>query len=134
MKLLIAILLTIGFISPVLAENCTKSRDYILDGLAGDLPKPPKTYQDLFKVCIETLEFPNVQDAYILKDGAIAIRPKRNTVLATAETLFQFCRQFPSRTARFLTLREQRMQPTVGLLVMMSSGGATPCRSIHSPS
>ena len=75
MKWLIAILLTIVCIDPVLAENCTRSRDYILDGLAGDLPKPPKTYQDLFKACIETLGLPNVKDAYILKDGAIAISP-----------------------------------------------------------
>lgn len=134
MKWLIAILLTIVCIDPVLAENCTRSRDYILDGLAGDLPKPPKTYQDLFKACIETLGLPNVKDAYILKDGAIAISPKRNTVLATAETLARFCRQFPWRTARFLTLREQQMRPTIGLLVMTSSAGATPCQSIRSPS
>lgn len=134
MKWLIALFLTIGFIGSVLAESCTKSRDYILDGLAGDLPKPPKTYQDLFKTCIETLNLPNVKDASILKDGAIAISTKRNTVLATAETLSQFCRRFPWRTARFLTLREQQMHPTVGLLVMMSSAGATPCQAIRSPS
>ena len=134
MKWLIAILLTIGFAGPVLAENCTRSRDYILDGLAGDLPKPPKTYQDSFKACIETLNLPNVKDASILKDGAIAISTKRNTVMATAQTLSQFCRQFPWRTARFLTLREQQMHPTVGLLVMMTSAGATSCQSIRSAS
>jgi len=115
----------------VSAENCSKSRDYILQGLAGDLPLPAGRYQALFKICSETLTLTNVKDAYVLKDGGIAISPARNTIYATAETLAQFCQHFPRGVARFLTPREQQKDPTVGLLVMMSSTGTASCKQIN---
>jgi hypothetical protein len=73
----------------------------------------------------------NVKDAYVLKDGGIAIIPVRNTVAATAQTLAQFCRRFPKGVARFIAPREERKAFTVGLVVMMSSTGATSCRKIN---
>ena len=54
------------------AENCGKSREYLLGNLGGDLTLPPKAYDDLFKICMATAAMANVKDAYILKDGGIA--------------------------------------------------------------
>src|SRR5206468_3740773 len=61
------------------ADNCNKSREYLLGGLAGDLIMPPQAYEGLFKVCTATAAMPNVKDAYILKDGGIAVIPKQDT-------------------------------------------------------
>jgi hypothetical protein len=83
---------------------------------------------------METLQFPNVDDAYVMKDGGIAIKPKRNTVAATAGTLAQFCQQFPKAVARFITANEQRKRLTVGLVVSMSSINSTPCNKIRESS
>jgi hypothetical protein len=116
---------------PAAAESCGKSREYILDGLAGDLVQPPANYQNLYKTCVETLGLANVKDAYLLRDGGIAVVPKRNTLVATAETLAQFCERFPRSTARFLTPREMKKRPTVGLVVIMSSTGAVSCKTIR---
>ena len=100
-----------------------RSRDYILEGMAGDLTRPAQTYQNLFKICMETLSLPNVKDAYILKAGLIAIDPRRNTVMATASTLAQFCRRFPHASARIFTPAEQRfrggMAAAIGLVVAL---------------
>ena len=123
-------LIVFGIAGPAFADSCEKSRDYILGGLAGDLPKPGTTYQDLFKVCQEVLSLPNVKDAYVLKAGAIAVDPKRNTVAATAATLAQFCERFPQRLIRFLTPLEQRQARTVGLVVLMTGGKATSCAKL----
>jgi hypothetical protein len=117
--------------TPALAESCSKSRDYILEGLAGDLSRPGSTYQALFKDCLEVLTFPNVKDAYVLKDGGIAIDARRTGLAATASTLARFCERFPSGTARFFTQREKATPRTVGLVVMMSSAGAIPCTKIR---
>lgn len=114
------------------ADGCAKSRDYILEGMAGDLTKSSLTYQQLFKTCIETLTMPNVKDAYILKAGLIAIDPQRNTVMATASTLAQFCRRFPRGTARIFTPGEQRQPKTIGLVVMMPALSAKSCQAIRS--
>ena len=38
--------------------------------------------------------------------------PKRNTLVATAETPAQFCERFPRGTARFLTPRAMKRRPT----------------------
>lgn len=114
------------------ADGCAKSRDYILEGMAGDLTKSSLTYQQLFKTCIETLTMPNVKDAYILKAGLIAIDPQRNTVMATASTLAQFCRRFPRGPARIFTPGEQRQPKTIGLVVMMPALSAKSCQAIRS--
>lgn len=131
MKWIVALLAALVLTGPVLAEGCDSSREYILEGLAGDLEKPAARYQDLFKVCVETLTLANVKDAYVLKDGGIAILPTRNTMAATAETLAQFCQRFPKSVARFLTPQEQRKFRTVELIVMISSMDVTPCRKIR---
>jgi hypothetical protein len=114
-----------------MADSCAKSRDYILEGMAGDLIRPARTYQDLFKICIQALTLTNVKDAYVLKAGIIAIDPRRNTVMATASTLAQFCRRFPRATARIFTPDEQRQAKTVGLVVMMPALTAKSCQSIR---
>ena len=59
----------IAFALPACAESCGKSRDYILSNAAGDLPKKPQVYQELFKLCVDTLQLPNVKDAFVLKAG-----------------------------------------------------------------
>ncbi len=130
MKWCIVLLALAGLCGPASAESCSQSREYILDGLAGDLPKSAASYQDLFKVCMEALNLANVKDAYVLKDGGIAIVPARNTTIATAQTLAQFCQRFPKNIARFLTPTEQRKALTVPSIVMMSSGETTSCKLI----
>jgi hypothetical protein len=111
--------------------GCAKSRDFILEGTAGDLIRPARTYQDLFKICLQTLEMPNVKDAYILKAGLIAIDPRRNTIMATATTLAQFCQRFPNATARIFTRDEERQAKTIGLIVLMPSLAAKSCQAIR---
>ncbi|HEY7231046.1 MAG TPA: hypothetical protein VH558_11805 [Pseudolabrys sp.] len=128
---LVAFLVAIGLMGPVSAESCSKSRDYILEGFAGDLSGPAARYRDLFKVCLETLTLANVRDAYLLKDGGIAIVPSRDSVFATAEVLAQFCQRFPKRIARFLTSREQSSFVSVGRVVMMTSSTVTSCKEIR---
>ena len=72
MKWIVALLAAFVLTGSVSAEGCNSSREYILEGLAGDLEKPAARYQDLFKICVETLTLANVKDAYVLKDGGIA--------------------------------------------------------------
>ncbi len=131
MKLIIALLVVLGLVGPASAESCSKSREYVLEGLAGDLTKPAASYQDLFKVCVEALTLVNVKDAFVLKDGAIAILPRSNAVFATAETLAQFCQRFPNGFVRFLTPQEQRKARSIGFVALLSSSGATPCAKIR---
>jgi hypothetical protein len=73
------------------AENCGRSREYLLGNLGGDLALPPKAYEDLFKTCMAAAAMANVKDAYILRDGGIGVIPKHDSVAATAATLSQFC-------------------------------------------
>jgi len=134
MRVIVVVLLLIGSVVSAAAESCTRSSEYILDGLAGDLTRPAAAYRDLLKTCMETLSLPNVDDAYVMKDGGIAIKSKRNTVAATAGTLAHFCQQFPKAVARFLTAKEQRKKPTIGMVVMLSSAEAAPCSKIHESS
>lgn len=131
MKWIAVSLLAFGLANPAAAESCSKSREYILDGLAGDLAQSAANYQDLFKVCMQALAIANVKDAYVLKDGGIAIAARSNTLAATTGTLAQFCQQFPKSVARFLTPREQRNNLTVAVVVMMSSRAATSCKEIR---
>jgi len=131
MRWIVALLAGLILVDPASAEGCTKSREYILGGLAGDLPAAAAQYQDLFKVCIQALSLPNVKDAYLLKDGGIAILPKQDSLTATAGTLAQFCQHFPKGRARFVTARERRRAVTVGLIVLLSSSGSASCKKIR---
>ena len=91
---------------------------------------PPQAYNDLFKICSAAASMSNVKDAYILKDGGIAVVPKQDSIPATAATLSQFCDSYPRATLRFLTRKEMQSTKTVGGIVQMSSGSATPCQKI----
>jgi hypothetical protein len=112
------------------AENCGRSREYLLEGLGGDLALPPQAYENLFKICIATSAMANVKDAYILKDGGIAVVPKQDSVAATAATLSQFCDNNPKATLRFLTQRELLSATSVGSIIQMSSTSAASCQKI----
>jgi len=129
--LLAGAVLALGSGSAVASDGCAKSRDYILQGMAGALTKPARLYQDLFKVCLQTLELPNVRDAYVLKAGLIAIEPRQNTLTAAAATLTQFCRHFPRSTARVFTPGEQRQAKTIGLTVLMPALSAKSCQTMR---
>lgn len=112
------------------AENCSKSREYLLGGLAGDLPMPPQAYEDLFKTCMATSTMGNVKDAYVLKDGGIAVIPKQDSISATAATLSQFCDRYPRSTLRFFTRKETQLPVSVSQVIRMSSQSSTSCRKI----
>lgn len=113
------------------AESCNRSLDYILGGSAGDLPQGPDSYRSLLMVCMRTLDLPNVKDAFVLKDGGIAVLPKDFSVVATASVLAQFCEANPRRTLRFLNKKEARTGLTTGLVVSLSSSGQPSCREIR---
>jgi hypothetical protein len=112
------------------AENCGRSREYLLGGLGGDLALPPQAYENLFKICIATSALANVKDTYILKDGGIAVVPKQDSVAATAATLSQFCDSNPKATLRFLTRREMLFTTSIGSIIQMSSTSSTSCQKI----
>ena len=131
MRWIASLLVFLVLAVPAHAESCTKSREYLMEGLAGDLPAPPAQYQELFNVCTQALSLPNVKDAYLLKDGGIAIVPKRDSLIATAGTLARFCERFPRSRARFVTARDQRHATTVGLIVLLSSTGSASCKKIR---
>lgn len=113
------------------AESCNRSLEYILDGSAGDLSQAPDSYRGLLKACLATLELSNVKDAYVLKDGGIAVLPRDFSVVATARTLAKFCEANPRRTLRFLNRKEAKSGLTTGLVVSLSSGGLASCREIR---
>lgn len=113
------------------AESCSKSLDYILNDFAGDLPQPGLAYRNTLNACLQTLTMTNVQDAYLLKDGGIAVLPRSDSVTATAGTLAQFCEKYPRRTLRFITKGEARKGLTTGLVVMLSSTGQESCQEIR---
>ena len=128
--LAIAVLLVAFTGAPARAENCSKSREYLLGGLGGDLVLPPQAYENLFKICIATSAMANVKDAYILNDGGIAVVPKQDNVAATAATLSQFCDSNPKATLRFLTRKDMLFANTLGSIVQMSSTSSTSCQKI----
>jgi hypothetical protein len=128
--LAIAVLLVAFAGAPARAENCSKSREYLLGGLGGDLVLPPQAYENLFKICIATSAMANVKDAYILNDGGIAVVPKQDNVAATAATLSQFCDSNPKATLRFLTRKDMLFANTLGSIVQMSSTSSTSCQKI----
>jgi hypothetical protein len=112
------------------AANCEKSREYLLGNLVGDLTLPPKTYDDLFKICIATIGMSNVKDAYILKDGGIGVVAKQDGLAATAATLSQFCDAYPRGTLHFLTHKELLQIKSIVSVVKISSTSSTPCQKI----
>ncbi len=125
---LLLLLLTIS--TAARAENCGKSREYLLGSLAGELPMPPQTYDALFKICMAASAMSNVKDAYILRDGGIAVIPKQDSVSATAATLSQFCDTYPRSTLRFISRKELALAKSTLAIVRMSSGSATSCKEI----
>jgi hypothetical protein len=129
--LLVAVLLIVGSGQTAhAADGCTKSLDYILNNLAGELPRPGTAYQKQFQVCTQTRSIANIRDAYLLKDGGIAVIARDKSVFATAATLADFCRQFPHNTLHFISGREVRKGLTTGLIVMMESNSSTSCEKI----
>jgi hypothetical protein len=113
------------------ADSCERSRDYLLGGLAGELPQAPQSYKQLFSICTATADLSNVKDAFILKDGGIGVVAKNDGVAATAATLSDFCRRFPRATLRFITRKDQARAKTIAQTVTIASGGATSCRKIQ---
>jgi hypothetical protein len=111
-------------------DNCRKSREYLLGSLGGDATMPPQAYNDLFKICLAAAAMPNVKDAYILKDGGIAVVAKQDSVPATAATLSRFCEAYPHGVLRFLTRKEMLIAKSVVSIVRMSSTSSTPCKKI----
>lgn len=112
------------------ADNCGKSRDYLFANLNGDLTLPPKAYEDLFKICMAAAAMSNVKDAYILKDGGIAVIAKQDSVAATAATLSQFCDDYPKATLHFLTRKELLQIKSVMSVVKIPSTSSTSCQKI----
>jgi len=113
------------------ADNCMRSREYIFGGLAGTLPMPSAAYTDRLKICQTAALMPNVKDAYILKDGAIAVVPKQNTISATAATLSRFCDRYPTSTLRFLSQKDLILNRSLAEIVRISSSSATPCKKLR---
>jgi hypothetical protein len=115
------------------ADNCGKSRDYLFGDMS-DLTLPPKAYEDLFKVCMAAAAMSNVKDAYILKDGGIAVIAKQDSVAATALTLSQFCDTYPKATLHFLTQKELLQVKSITAVVKIPSTSSTSCPKIKGTS
>jgi hypothetical protein len=111
-------------------ENCRKSREYLLGTPGGDLSLTPQAYNDLFKTCIATSAMPNVKEAYMLRDGGIAVVPKQDSVSATAATLAQFCDAHPRGVLRFINRKEKLAIRSITDVARMSSTSSTPCKKI----
>jgi hypothetical protein len=126
---LIALLLALAA-NNARAENCGRSREYLLGNLGGELALPPKAYDDLFRTCMATATMANVKDAYILRDGGIAVIPKQDNVAATAATLSQFCDSYPKSTLHFLTRKEMLQVKSIVNVIRISSTSSTPCQKI----
>jgi hypothetical protein len=127
----IAVLLSLAVnVARADSENCRRSREYLLGSLSGDLMLPPQAYNDLFKICNAAAAMSNVRDAYILRDGGIAVVPKQDSIAATAATLSQFCDTYPRATLRFLTRKEMLLSKSIVSVVQVSSGSSTPCKKI----
>jgi hypothetical protein len=111
-------------------ETCRKSREYLLGSLGGDLTLPPQAYNDLFKICTAATVMPNIRNAYVLRDGGIAVVAKQDSVAATAATLAQFCENYPRATLRFLTRKEMLLEKSIASIVQISSSSSTSCKKI----
>jgi hypothetical protein len=133
MKLLVAAAMLLALATGAVRadnENCRKSREYLLGTPGGDLALTPQAYNDLFKTCVATSTMPNVKDAYMLRDGGIAVVPKQDSVSATAATLAQFCDAHPHGVLRFITRKETLSIRSVTDVARMSSTSSTPCKKI----
>jgi hypothetical protein len=126
---LIAVFLALA-VNSARAEHCGKSREYLLGNLSGDLALPPQAYEDLFKTCLATAAMANVKDAYILKDGGIAVIAKQDSVPATAATLSQFCDAYPRSTLHFLTHKELLEVKSIVTIIKISSTSSASCQKI----
>jgi hypothetical protein len=122
---LIALLLALAA-NNARAENCGRSREYLLGNLGGELALPTKAYDDL----LAAATMANVKDAYILRDGGIAVIPKQDNVTATAATLSQFCDSYPKSTLHFLTRKEMLQVKSIVNVIRISSTSSTPCQKI----
>ena len=127
--MILALTLTISC-TAAQANSCNKSREYLLGGLVGDLQMTPQTYDGLFKVCETTATMPNVDDAFILKDGGIGVIAKRDTIPATAATLARFCDANPRATLRFISKKDLLLAKSMSKIVSLSSTGTTSCKKI----
>lgn len=112
------------------SENCRKGREYLLAAPGGDQSLTPQGYNDLFKICIAASAMPNVKEAYMLKDGGIAVVPKQDSVSATASTLAQFCDAYPRSVLRFINRKEKLAIRSVADVAQLSSTSSTPCKKI----
>lgn len=110
------------------ADTCSNSREYLLN--SGNLEKPAKTYDVLFKTCVVASAMSNVKEAYVLKDGGLGVLPKQDTIPATAGTLSQFCNAYPRATLHFFTKRERALMKSMGSIVRISSTSSTSCQKI----
>lgn len=122
------VIAAVTYAAPAHADSCAKSRDLILS--SGDLPQKPKTYQDLYKMCLDTLRLSNVKDAFILRAAAIAVIPKTDSVAATASTLGQFCTRYPRGMLHFVGRQELRQAASTAQAIRISPGASTPCQKI----
>jgi hypothetical protein len=125
----VAIVALLASLPSARADSCSRSRDFLLED-AADLPKKPSAYQELYRNCIEVLRLSNVQDAFILKVGAIAVIPRRDGLMATASTLARFCERFPHGTLHFIKRKDQRQALNIAKAVRMSAPNPTPCERI----
>jgi hypothetical protein len=114
--------------APAHADGCAKTRDYILR--SGQLPQRAENYKDLFKMCLEALLLPTVKDAFILREGAVAIVPRTDRIALTATTLAQFCARFPRGTLHFVTRQELARAANTAQAVRIPRGTSTPCQKI----
>ena len=126
---LIAVLLALA-VSDARADNCSKSREYLLGDLSGDLALPAKAYEDLFRICTAAAAMANVRDAYILRDGGIGVIAKQDGVAATAATLSQFCDAYPKATLHFLTRKELIDVKSIVNVIKISSTSSASCQKI----
>ena len=127
-----ALVLTVTAL-PAQADSCARSRDFLLQGFV-DLPHRPEVYRGLYRECLETLRLSNVEDAFILEAGAIAVLPKRDHVAATARTLAQFCDRFPRRTLHFVARKDRKKAANVALAVRLKASRPTSCQRIKGES
>jgi hypothetical protein len=112
-------------------ESCARSRDYLLGGMAGELPQSAQSYKQLFNICMAASDLSNVKDAFVLKDGGIGVVAKNEGVAATAMTLSDFCQRFPRATLRFIPAKDLAKAKTIAQTVTMSSTSAASCRKIQ---
>ena len=125
----LAIAASLVVAAPAAAESCSKSRDYLLSGSA-ELSQPTQRYRELYRACMDTLEMSNVQDAFILQVGAIAVIPRRDDIAGTASTLAQFCERHPRDTLHFIQRRQIPQAAIVSQAVRLSAIRPNSCQKI----